>query len=52
MVRGEGGDLHAGIPTCDYEYFALEIGESVGMEIHVQNEYLSQICEGVILRNR
>ena len=40
--RGERGDLQAGISTCDYEYFALEIGESVGMESHVQNEKLSQ----------
>ena len=41
-MRRERGDLQAGIPTCDYEYFALEIGESVGMESHVQNENLGQ----------
>lgn len=42
MVRGEREDLHAGIPTCDYEYFALKIWESVGTESHVQNQNLSQ----------
>lgn len=41
-VRGERGDLHAGIPACDYEDFAIEIRESVRMEGHVQNEYLSE----------
>ena len=35
-------DLHAGIPTCDYDYFALEVRESVGVESHDQNEYGSQ----------
>lgn len=40
-IYGERKDLHAGIPTCDYEYFALENGESVGMESHVESEYLS-----------
>ena len=46
--RGEGRemeDLHARIPTCDYEYVALEIRESVGMESHVQNEYLSRFVK-------
>ena len=38
----ESGDLQAGISTCDYKHFALEIGESVRMESHVQNEDLSQ----------
>ena len=40
---GKSGDLHAGISTCDYEYFALEVGESVGMESHVQNEYCTWV---------
>jgi hypothetical protein len=34
--KRESVDLHAGIPTCDYEYFALEIGKSVRMESHVR----------------
>jgi hypothetical protein len=38
VVRGERGDLHARIPTCDYEYFAIEVGQSVGMKSHVLNE--------------
>jgi hypothetical protein len=42
VVSRERRDLHAGIPTRNYEYFVPEIGESVGMESHVQNEYLSQ----------
>lgn len=41
-LYGEREDLHAGISTCDYEYFALENGESVGMESHVESEYLSR----------
>jgi len=40
--RRERGDLHAGISTCDYKYFTLEIGESVGMELHVQYKYVNQ----------
>jgi len=34
--------LHARIPTRDNEYFALKIGESVGMESHVRNERSGQ----------
>jgi hypothetical protein len=41
MVRVEARNLHAGISTCDYEYFTVEIGESVRMESHIQNEYSS-----------
>jgi hypothetical protein len=41
-MRGERGGLHAGIPTCDYKYFALEVRERVRMESHVQNKYLDQ----------
>lgn len=50
--RGDRGDLHAGIPTCDYENFAIKIWESVGMETHVESEYLCQLCEVVLLRNK
>jgi hypothetical protein len=32
----ERGELHAGISTYNYEYLALEIGESVGIESHIQ----------------
>jgi hypothetical protein len=39
-VRGEREDLHARIPTGDYEYLALEIGESVGMESHTKKQYV------------
>jgi hypothetical protein len=34
--RGEQG-LHARISSCDYEYLALEIGESVRVKSHVQS---------------
>jgi hypothetical protein len=40
-MKGASENLHAGIATCDYKYFALDIGESVRMESHVENKCLS-----------
>lgn len=51
---GEREDLHAGIPSCDYEYLTLEIGETVGMESHVEKGCLGQciMYEGLILKRQ
>lgn len=44
--RGNGDmDLHAGVSTCDYEYFPREIGEGIGMKSHLEMRWNSSAEE-------
>jgi hypothetical protein len=49
VVREERRGIHPRIPTCDDEHFALEVGEIIGVEIHIRIE---SMYEGLILRSR